>query len=112
MIESKHTYSPIAGVTVKATADIIPYRFVNFSGAMCVDNEKALGVAEVSFDTGEAAGVQYIGILLVEVGAAVALGAEVTSDAQAMCKPRGAGALNGIALRDGVPGEMIPILIR
>ena len=112
MIEAKHTYSPVAGVTVKATTNITPYRFVNFNGAMCGDNEKALGICEISFDAEEAAGIQYIGILLIEVGTAVTQGAEVTSDAAGMCKPRGAGALNGIALRAGTVGEMIPVLLR
>lgn len=112
-IAKKHTYSPVAAMTREATANLTPYRFVNDVGAHCAAGQKALGVPEVAFDNGESAGLVYLGIVLVEVGTAIAKGELVTSDATGKARPQaGTEAVNGRALEAGSPGELIPIILR
>ena len=109
----KNTYAPVAALTREASANLIPYRFVNVAGAACVDAEKALGVPEVAFDAGKFAGLVYLGVVLVEVGTAVTQGQLVTSDALGRVRPQaGAEPVNGLALEAAAPGELVPVLLR
>jgi hypothetical protein len=70
-------------VTIAAAAALSRFRLVDFSGNPAAAGERALGVAVTSFSTGEQAGVAVRGELLVEAGAAIAVGAQVESDASA-----------------------------
>ena len=67
--------------TVAAIAVLTAKRFVTFGGAQAVATDVALGVANGNYDIGEQAGVDTHGEILVEAGAAVAIGAQVQPDA-------------------------------
>lgn len=84
----KQTYQPILTTTITAAADLEhEKRFIGFDGNYCGDGAKALGVLSTTFAKGEFASVDAIGIVLVEAGDAIAVGQEVTPDAQARAVP-------------------------
>lgn len=60
----------------------VQQRFVSFAGAQAVAADMVLGVAQTDFTAGQALAVDVAGIVAVESGGAVALGAGVTPDAQ------------------------------
>lgn len=98
-------------VTVLAAAALVRYRFVDFTGAPAADGERVLGVPQAEFDAGELAGVATHGEILVEAGAAVAVGDEVQSDAQGRAITKAAGVAWGVA-RDAAAaaGDYIRVL--
>lgn len=68
-------------VTVLASAALTVKRFVNFAGGQAIATDVAMGVSNANYDLGEQAGVDTHGEILVEAGAAVAVGAQVQPDA-------------------------------
>lgn len=69
--------------TVIATGAGARKRFVTFAGAAAVATDIALGVAKTDFAIGDVLAVDYAGVVAVESGGAVALGAPVAPDADA-----------------------------
>lgn len=98
-------------VTVLAAAALVRYRMVGFTGAPTAAGARVLGVPQAEFDAGELAGVATHGEILVEAGAAVAVGDEVQSDAQGRAITRAAGIGWGVA-RDAAAaaGDFIRVL--
>jgi len=98
-------------VTVLAAAALVRYRFVDFTGATAADGERVLGVPQAEFDAGELAGVATHGEILVEAGAAVAVGDEVQSDASGRAITKASGIGWGVA-RDAAAaaGDYIRVL--
>lgn len=98
-------------VTIAAAAALSRFRFCDFSGNPASAGERALGVPVTNFDAGEQAGVATHGEILVEAGAAIAVGAEVESDATGRAVTKSAGVAFGVA-RDaaGAAGDIIRVL--
>ena len=84
-------------VTVLAAAALVRYRFVDFAGAPAAAGVRVLGVPQAEFDAGEQAGIAARGEVLVEAGAAVAVGDEVQSDASGRAITKAAGIAFGVA---------------
>lgn len=99
-------------VTIAAAAALSRFRLVDFSGNPAAAGERALGVPVTSFSTGEQAGVAVRGELLVEAGAAIAVGAQVESDASARAITLASGVPFGVA-RDAAAaaGDIIRVLV-
>lgn len=101
----------LLATTVLAVAALSRMRLVNFAGGTCGAGARPLGVANAAYDSGEQAGVNTHGELLVEAGAAVAVGDEVQSDAQGRAITKAAGIGWGVA-RDAAAaaGDYIRVL--
>jgi len=72
---------PICTDTVKAAGGISAHRFVKHDGAQAANDDAAYGVARHAVATGELVAVDNHGVVPVEAGAAVSLGAAIQSDA-------------------------------
>lgn len=101
----------LLAVTIAAAAALTRFRFVDFTGNVASAGERPLGVATTDFDTGEQASVATHGEILVEAGAAVAVGAEVESDASGRAVTKTTGVAFGVA-RDAAAaaGDIIRVL--
>ncbi|MEQ8167647.1 MAG: hypothetical protein ABRQ38_02035 [Candidatus Eremiobacterota bacterium] len=76
------TYQPGVVGTIKATDDLVNFRFVGYDGAHCGAGKKATGVTERNYDDGEVAGVVKTGTVIVEVGGTISeAGVPLASDA-------------------------------
>lgn len=97
--------------TIAAAAALSRFRFVDFTGNQASLGERALGVPVTGFDAGEQAGVATHGEILVEAGAAVAVGAQVQSDATGRAITIDTGVAFGTA-RDAAAaaGDIIRVL--
>ena len=87
----------LLAVTIAAAAALSRFRFVDYSGNVAGAGERVLGVPTTDFSSGEQASVTTHGEILVEAGAAIAVGAEVESDANGKAITKAAGVANGIA---------------
>lgn len=67
--------------TILATGNGVQKRFVNYAGAQAGAVDQALGVAMTDFKIGEAFTAHIVGVVAVEAGGAVAVGAPVAPDA-------------------------------
>ncbi len=101
----------LLAVTIAAAAALTRFRFVDFTGNVASAGERPLGVATTDFDTGEQASVATHGEILVEAGAAIAVGAEVESDASGRAVTKTTGVAFGVA-RDAAAaaGDIIRVL--
>lgn len=101
----------LLAVTVAATSALTVNRFVNFAGATAVATDPALGVSNANYLSGNQAGVNTHGELLVEAGGAIAVGAQVQPDASGRAITLAAGVAFGRA-RDAatVAGDFIRVL--
>ena len=106
-----NTEKILLAVTIAAAAALTRFRFVDFTGNVASAGERPLGVATTDFDTGEQASVATHGEILVEAGAAVAVGAEVESDASGRAVTKTTGVAFGVA-RDAAAaaGDIIRVL--
>jgi len=102
----------LLAVTLLAATALARFRLVDFAGSQAADGVRALGVANTAYALGEQAGVATHGELLVEAGAAVAVGAQVQSNASGQCITLGAGVPFGVA-RDAATaaGDIIRVLV-
>lgn len=101
----------LLAVTIAAAAALTSFRFVDFTGNVASAGERPLGVATTDFDIGEQASVATHGEILVEAGAAIAVGAEVESDASGRAVTKTTGVAFGVA-RDAAAaaGDIIRVL--
>ena len=101
----------LLATTVAATTALARMRLVNFAGGTCGAGARPLGVANAAYDIGEQSGVNTHGELLVEAGAAIAVGAEVESDASGRAVTKTTGVAFGAA-RDAAAaaGDIIRVL--
>lgn len=101
----------LLAVTVLAAAALTRRRFVDFTGNPAAAGERALGVTNADYDAGEQAGAATHGEILVEAGAAVAVGAQVESDAVGRAVTLTTGVAFGTA-RDAAAaaGDIIRVL--
>lgn len=101
----------LLAVTIAAAAALTRFRFVDFTGNVASAGERPLGMATTDFDIGEQASVATHGEILVEAGAAIAVGAEVESDASGRAVTKTTGVAFGVA-RDAAAaaGDIIRVL--
>ncbi len=101
----------LLAVTIAAAAALTRFRFVDFTGNVASAGERALGVPSTDFDAGEQASVATHGEILVEAGAAIAVGAEVESDVSGRAVTKTTGVAFGVA-RDAAAaaGDIIRVL--
>ncbi|OGB58439.1 MAG: DUF2190 domain-containing protein [Burkholderiales bacterium RIFOXYD12_FULL_59_19] len=99
-------------VSVLAVSALVVQRLVAFDGAMCAAGERAMGVPRQAGAVGDWVGVATHGELLVEAGAAVAVGDQVEADATACAITLAAGVPFGVA-RDAAlaAGDIIRVLV-
>lgn len=102
----------LLSVTLLATGALQPMRLAGFGGAMCTAGQRALGVPRHAGVAGDLVGVAAKGELVVEAGAAVAVGDPVQADANACVVPYSTGVVFGVA-RDAASaaGEFIRVLV-
>lgn len=93
----------LLAVTITAAASLARFRFCDYSGNTAAAGERTLGVPTTKFDAGESASVATHGEIVVESGAAVAVGAEVESDATGRAITKTTGVGSGVA-RDEATG--------
>ncbi len=104
------TQQPILTTSIAAAADLTKARFVGFNGNVCAAGAKALGIAETDTGSGRQAPVNVLGILHIESGGAIAVGADVESNASGQAITKTAGVSNGTALdAASAQGEIIRI---
>ena len=92
------TQQPILTTSVIAAVDLTRRRFVGFDGNPCAAGARPLGVVEADTEAGGVAPANVLGILAVEAGAAVAVGADVQSDASGRAMTKTTGVLAGVAM--------------
>lgn len=102
----------ITTITAASNLDIFKNHFIDFTGDVCINGAKALGVLNANTNDGEQAPVVVSGIALVKTGAAITVGAKVESDSTGRAIPLGLGSSNGYAL-DAASGadELIRVLL-
>ncbi len=102
----------LMAVTILAAAALARFRLVDFTGNTAAAGERALGVANAAYTAGEQAGVATHGELLVEAGAAVAVGAQVESDSVGRAVTLSTGVSFGVS-RDAAAaaGDIIRVLV-
>lgn len=105
------TESIVLTLTALAAAALTKKRFVDYAGAPAAAGVATLGVANADYAQGEQAGVDAQGSILVEAGAAVAVGAVVEADAQGRAITQTTGVAAGRA-RDAAAaaGDLIRIV--
>lgn len=111
MAVNKKTYQPVQAVTVKATEDLPAFRFISVSGALCNDTERALGVTETDWISGEYVSVVTLGNIAVEASGAIPQGSDVTSAIDGKAKVATTGnPINGRAIEGcSSAGEFVKI---
>lgn len=113
---SRTSLSLISQTVVAATA-ISANRLITATGEQAnTQGEPVLGVAHYGGAIGEAVAVTAIGIHAVESGAAIAVGDEISCDAQGRAIPKpgtGSPYVIGIALQAaGAAGAFVEVLIK
>lgn len=106
------TQQVILTTTIVAADSLLQQRFVGFDGKPCAAGKAAFGVAETDAIAEDAVGVNVLGIIAVEAGAALEAGASVQSDAdgRAIAKT-GSNVVAGVALDAATQaGDMVRIL--
>lgn len=95
----KATFHPILNLSITAAVDLEHvYRFVGFDGRPAAEGAKALGTNNATFAKGEQASIDALGVILVEAGGAIALGAEVQCDGEGRAVTLASGKPNGWAM--------------
>lgn len=92
------THQPLLTISIPCTVAITKRRFVTNAGAPAGNGVYAPGVAELDCDPGLQASVNTHGVVLVEAGAAIAVDAQVQSDASARAITLAAGVSLGRAI--------------
>ena len=105
------TEQPILITSITAVANTAKNLFINFTGAICAANAKALGVSADDTLLGEQLPVTAKGIAIVKSGAPIAQGAKISSDASGQAVTYTTGDYNGYALDSAATGELVRILL-
>ena len=105
------TEQPILITSVTAVANTAKNLFINFTGAICAANIKALGVSADDTLLGEQLPVTAKGIAIVKAGDNIAQGAKISSDASGQAVTYTTGDYNGYALDPAEAGELVRVLL-
>lgn len=79
MAINNKTFQSILNITHTANEDITPFRFVDYAGNLAADNERALGIADINYTSGEKMSLTVLGVAIIETSGAIAKGQNVTS---------------------------------
>jgi hypothetical protein len=105
------TQQVVLTLSMTAAAAQPRLRFIGFDGGVPAAGAAVVGVTEASAALGEQVPVNAQGVLLVEAGGAVAVGAEVETDAAGKAIAQSAGVTCGRALDlAAADGDIIRIL--
>jgi len=105
------THQPILVISMTAAADLTRNRFIGANGDVCAAAALAAGTVEYDVAAGEQATVNAQGLIIVEAAGAVAVGAQVESDANGKAVTLSAGIANGLALdAAAADGDLIRVL--
>ncbi len=98
-------------ISILAAAALPKKRYVTAAGAVPAAGAWCPGVTNASYDAGEQAGVDVQGVILVESGGAIAVDAEVQTDATGCAITKAAGVSLGRTLDAASgAGEYIRVL--
>lgn len=105
------TQQPVQKTSIKAAVNLDNImRFIGYDGNYASAGASALGVLDASTNAGEYAPVITYGIVLVETGGAITVGAKVESDAQGRAVTQTTGTVLGYALDSAASaGEKIRV---
>lgn len=104
-------YKPLLIDSILAAVDLPKQHFVSFDGNISKAGEKAYGICDVETEAGQYAPVVLTGILLVEAGGSITVGAEVTSDENGRAiAATSEQKINGYAMDEGSEGDIIRIV--
>ena len=104
------SYQPVQSLTVKVTEDIPAFRFVSIAGALCADNERALGASEVRWISGQYSQAVSLGTIVVEAAGNIAAGDDIASAASGKARKALAGeTVNGRALESALINGFVRI---
>ena len=81
------TYNPVQKITITASQDLPEFRFVGANGSLCGVNQNAIGAVDTNFENGDSASVVSLGTAIVETAGAVAVGDNITCDADGKATP-------------------------
>jgi len=110
MSANNKTYQPLQSLTVLAVEIIPAARFVDFSGALCTDNKRALGVSEVDWVPSQYAQVVSLGTITVEAASSINQGDDITSASEGKARKANTGEIvNGRALNSASTGGFVKI---
>lgn len=106
-------FIPVLTLSLVATGALAAERFVTHAGAQAGAAARTLGVARAKADAaGEAVPVDVLGTAVVEAGAAIAVGAQLETDANGRAVTKAAGPAVAVALQAaGAAGEFIEVLL-
>lgn len=97
--------------SARCTVAVPARRFISPIGGLPTAGGQTLGVTVANFDIGDYASAEALGVLIVEAGMAVAVGARVETDATGRAVTKAAGQDQGLAITAATAaGEMIRIL--
>ena len=108
------TEQPILITSVKVDATLADKKnvFVNFTGGLCDEDEKALGVLNAETDSGEQAPIVCSGIALILSGEDLSPGQPVRCGPNGKANALGAGTLNGYCMDNALGAdELVRILL-
>lgn len=106
------TYDPIQKISIKIDEDIPAFRFVDASGSLCAESEKAIGVTDSDWLNGDVASVVSLGTAIIETSGAVAVGDKVSCSTNGMGKTIfGSEEINGWALTATSGAGFIKIIV-
>lgn len=106
-------YQPILTLSINSTSDIPAGRFVEYSGRICRNGYKSLGVSEIESLNGEIIPIITIGTALVQANGNLSIGMDLVSDTNGKAIPYESGSyVNGVALSNAIAGEYVKVLLR
>lgn len=106
------SFQPTLALTIKATMDLPAYRFVDYQGKLCDENQKSLGVSVGKWSNGSFASVIVLGTAIVEAGTTINAGDKIASDSTGRAKVATTGSeINGRALNSANTGEYVRVLL-
>ncbi len=108
MINKQITGNPLQTISIKATEDIKPYRFISAVGGYCSPTEIPIGTSERKWKSGDMASIISYGIVLLECQDTIASGdkLEVGSD-NGKASKHTSGQFAATALSHGDAGAII-----
>lgn len=112
MAINNKTFQSILNISHKANENITACRFVDYAGNHAADNERALGVSDINYTSGENMSLCVLGVAIVESGGVIAKGQNVTSAANGKARAAvGAEIVLGRALDASSGTDFIRILL-
>jgi hypothetical protein len=105
-------YQPVMRLSITANTDIPAFKFVDFSGNLCSNTIKSLGVSDFAALSGDLTSIITIGTAILQTSEAIARGGLVASDTTGNAKNWVAGdEVQGIAVAAS-EGNYVVVLLK